>query len=245
MTRLLRQIRPSAAALRCRRKFLRIFPEGFRDETYLAWERDYKCDAHQQWTLLLDQATYRSLLGKGAFAQIATRAIRIEARTNLIFSFEKMALREAVRSPTGARAFAEGFYDFVYGPGDLDFRFERWCEVVAMLPRKQSRVSTWPIVTVLGFIARPDIHMFLKPNVTRRAAQEYGFHFHYESRPSWRTYASLLAFAGVMRADLLDMGPRDMVDIESFLWVQGSKEYAVCERRWAARRLTQGLHKDE
>src|SRR3954470_4994019 len=61
MTRLPRLIRPSAAALRCRRKFLRIFLDGFRDETYLAWERDYKWDAHQQWTSLLDQATYRSL----------------------------------------------------------------------------------------------------------------------------------------------------------------------------------------
>src|SRR5688572_9321837 len=26
----------------CRRRFLRFFPDGFADETYLAWERDYK-----------------------------------------------------------------------------------------------------------------------------------------------------------------------------------------------------------
>jgi hypothetical protein len=29
-------------ALRCRKKFLRFFPEGFRDATYLDWERSYK-----------------------------------------------------------------------------------------------------------------------------------------------------------------------------------------------------------
>src|ERR1700733_3232210 len=79
-----RSARPAAAALRCRRKFLRIFPGGFRDEDYLAWERDYKWEAHRRWTELLDQATYRSLLRKGDFAEIASRAVGIEARTNLI-----------------------------------------------------------------------------------------------------------------------------------------------------------------
>lgn len=33
-------------AATCRRKFLRVFPDGFYDETYLDWERDYKEEAH-------------------------------------------------------------------------------------------------------------------------------------------------------------------------------------------------------
>ena len=75
------------------------------------------------------------------------------------------------------------------------------------------------------FIAAPDAHIFLKPNVTRRAANEYGFDFVYHSRPQWETYASLLAFAEVIRRDLRDLRPRDMIDIQSFIWVQGSDEY--------------------
>jgi hypothetical protein len=221
-----RNARSSAAALRCRRKFLRIFPEGFQDETYLAWERDYKWQAHRRWNELLDQATFRSLLRKRDFAEIAARAIGIEARTNLIFSFEKMALRDAVKSASGARAFAVGLYEFVYGAKPMEQKFESWCEVVAKLPRKQTRVSTWPIVTVFGFIAQPKQQVFLKPNVTREAARQFGFPFHYESRPGWRTYASLLAFASAVRAELIDLRPRDMIDLQSFIWVQGSDEYA-------------------
>jgi hypothetical protein len=34
--------------------------------------------------------------------------VAIESRTNLLFSFEKMALRDAVRTGAGARLFAEG-----------------------------------------------------------------------------------------------------------------------------------------
>ena len=36
-------------ALRCRREFLRHFPAGFSDDTYVAWERDYKVAAHEAW----------------------------------------------------------------------------------------------------------------------------------------------------------------------------------------------------
>jgi hypothetical protein len=215
----------SSNALRCRRKFLQFFPQGFHDQTYIAWERGYKWQAHEQWSEALNRAAYRALLEAGSFAEIAAHAVRIESRTNLLFSFEKMALRDAVKPAAGARVFAEGLYDFLYRAGGAERKFERWCEVVAALPRRQTRVLTWPLVTVFGFIARPDTHIFLKPMVTRKAAREYGFEFRYKSRPSWETYASLLEFAEVVRGDLADLEPRDMIDIQSFMWVQGSDEY--------------------
>jgi hypothetical protein len=221
-----RDTQNSVAARRCRRKFLRIFRGGFRDETYLAWERDYKLEAHRRWTEVLGREIYQSLLRAGEHAEIAARAVGIEARTNLIFSFEKMALRDAVKSAAGARAFATGLYAFVYGDGSAQQKFESWCGVVAKLPRRQTRVATWPIATVFGFLAQPNRHIFLKPNVTREAARKFGFPFHYESRPGWRTYASLLKFAAAARGELSDLQPRDMIDIQSFIWVLGSAEYA-------------------
>ena len=126
----------------------------------------------------------------------------------------------------GARSFSKGLYDFLYGEAELSSRFERWCEVVALLPRKQSRVLTHPVVTVFGFLAEPKKHIYLKPKVTRAAAQAYGFDLTYKSRPSWETYASLLEFAQTIREDMADLRPRDMIDIQSFIWVQGSDEYA-------------------
>ena len=144
----------------------------------------------------------------------------------MIFSFEKMALRDAVKSAKGARAFANGLYDFLHGRGSDQARFVAWCETVAALPRKQTRVLTWPLVTVFGFIAQPDKHIFLKPNVTKIAARKYGFDFQYESKPNWETYSRLLEFAETIRRDLAGMRPRDMIDLQSFMWVQGSDEYS-------------------
>ncbi|MCU1300856.1 MAG: hypothetical protein JWQ87_1140 [Candidatus Sulfotelmatobacter sp.] len=215
----------SPGALRSRRKFLRFFPGGFHDPTYLEWERNYKWNAHLQWNEVLNFTAYRGLLERRKFSEIAAHAVRIESRTNLLFSFEKMAIRDALKSSAGARAFSTGLFNFLYRSGTLDGKFEAWRDVVAALPRKQTRVLTWPVLTVFSFIAQPETHIFLKPNVTRIAARGYGFNFEYQSRPSWKTYSSLLQFAGTVRRDLRDLRPRDMIDIQSFIWVLGSDEY--------------------
>ena len=218
----------AAGAARCRRRFLRFFPGGFRDETYLAWEREYKWETHERWNAALGPEVFAALLERGEYGEIAARAIRVEqqSRHSMIFSFEKMALRDAIRSPAGARAFATGLHQFLHGPGGDEERFAQWCDVVAGLPRRQTRVLTWPLVTVFGFIAQPDRHVFLKPLVTRAAARRYGFDFRYRSRPNWQTYRSLLDFATLVRRDQRDLRPRDMIDLQSFIWVQGSDEYA-------------------
>jgi hypothetical protein len=210
---------------RCRRKFLKFFPDGFHDETYIDWERDYKEEAHVHWTETLSEPELRSLIKANDYAEAARRAVTIESRTNLLFSFEKMAIRDAIKPRAGAQAFVEGLYEFLHGKGSVESRFNDWITVVGDLPRKQTRVLTWPVVTVFGFIAQPKEHVFLKPMVTKRAAEIYGFDFEYKSRPNWDTYNSLLRFAETVRRDVKDLEPRDMIDIQGFIWVQGSDEY--------------------
>ena len=210
---------------RCRRKFLRFFSRGFRDQTYIAWERGYKWRAHERWNELLGKTEFQRLVRGEEFVEIGSRAMKSLSGTNLLFSFESMALRDAVRTPAGAKKFSEGLYEFLYGRAALSRRFDEWCDVVASLPKKQSRVFTHPVVTVFGFLAQPETHIFFKPTVTKVAAERYGVDLKYSSRPSWETYSSLLEFAELISDDLADLKPRDMIDIQSFIWVNGSGEY--------------------
>jgi hypothetical protein len=213
------------AAKRARKHFLTYYPDGFRNTSYLELERSFKLGAHEKWLTQLNPKIFRALLKEGKFSEIADRAVRIESRTSLLFSFEKMAVRDAVKPPSGARLFAEGLYDFLHGRGSDRKRFEQWVETIAKLPRRQTRVLTWPVATVFGFIAQPEKHLFLKPTVTRLAAERYGFHFQYRSRPNWETYSNALAFAETVRKDQGDLKPKDLIDLQGFIWVQGSDEY--------------------
>lgn len=211
--------------LRCRKKFLYYFPKGFRDQKYIDWERNYKWEAHLSWVERLNRREYEQLLSRRKYDEIALRAARIETKTNLLFSFEKMALRDAIKTPAGARDFAKGLYDYVYGSEAIQVRFERFAETLASLPRRQTRVLTWPLQTVFGFLANPDRFIFLKPRVTKIGAEKYEFPFVYQSTPNWKTYKSYLDFAEQVRTDTADLQPRDFIDLQSFIWVLGSEEY--------------------
>jgi hypothetical protein len=223
-------MRPTYAqgrAHRCRQKFLKLFPDGFRDPTYLAWEREYKWNAHRDWREHIGAAgAFRARLDAEQHSRLARAAVKIEAGRPLLFSFEKMALRDAVGSEPAARTFTEGLYDWLHGVGSERVRFERWAEVMAGLPRRGTRVATWPTTTVFGFLARPRTHVFLKPKAMQQAARQYGKELDYSPRIAWRTYTSMLRFCAEVGEDLTDLRPRDQIDIQSFLWIIGSDEYA-------------------
>lgn len=223
--RVAKPIAPNRLIVRARRKFLRVFPGGFRDETYVDWERDYKWRAHLRWQESLSEARFRRLVTERQFEEVARIASLIESRTNLLFSFEKMALRDAIRSPAGAQAFACALFDLLHGDESLEIRFASWIAALDALPRRQTRVLTWPLATIFGFVAQPKRHFFFKPTVTRQAFRRCGILFDYSSQPSWPVYKALLDAVRNARGGIASLRPRDMVDMQSFLWVQGSDEY--------------------
>lgn len=132
---MLRRTSTNKLRVECRKKFLRFFPGGFYDPKYIAWERGYKWEAHKAWQEGLNETEYRRLLQAGEYHEIAHRAIKLETRTNLLFSFEKMALRDAVKPEKGAELFAEGLFDYIYGTDSLPERFEKFAAVLERLPR--------------------------------------------------------------------------------------------------------------
>src|SRR5213075_2141786 len=88
---------------RCKKKFIHYFKKGYRDQQYMEWERQYKFDASAEFQNELNRNTYLKLLNNSAYEKIASSVVRIESKTNLLFSFEKMALRDALKTSAGAK----------------------------------------------------------------------------------------------------------------------------------------------
>lgn len=78
--------------------------------------------------------------------------------------------------------------------------------------------NKWTIATYHLFIADPDNQMFLKPVVTQDAADVCAFELNYRPDPNWLTYRSLLQFSKYLMSNLADLKPKDMIDIQSFIW---------------------------
>jgi hypothetical protein len=216
-----------------KRRFLRFFPKAFRDQRYLQWEHEYKMVSHRLWEELLNEREYTSLLRTRQYDEIASRALRVESSTKppFLFSFEKMALRDALRDRQGAKEFADGLHTLLYGKETLQERFIQWIVSVSQLPRKQSRVLSWPILTYFPFIAQPTEHMILKPTAMKVAASELEFDLEYSSKPNYATYKNLLEMAELVKGGISDLKPRNNHDVQTFLWVIGSDEYANLEEQ--------------
>jgi hypothetical protein len=208
-------------------RFREVFPDGFRDETYLAWERDYKWAAHRAWMETLAPATWKRLLDEGRFQEGGQRIATFYGRSklNMLALYEWMALREALADRRGAETIGAGLYELIHGHGDYGARLERFTRVLDEAPQRQTRLAKWPVVTLFPFVAQPGRHLIVKPNLMKRVAERFAVDFAYRPRPNAETYERILAFARGLKADLASWKPRDLVDIQGFIWVTASEEY--------------------
>lgn len=63
--------------------------------------------------------------------------------------------------------------------------------------------------------------MFLKPEVTQRAAEVLGFDLQYRADLNWVIYAALLRMGNVYLGLLKNRGAKDFIDVQSFIFVAG------------------------
>ncbi len=194
-------------------KFLSQFPGGFSGKSFAEIERDYKVAACELMNELLNARSFEQLLATGDYSEVCKRALQVARKTNLIFRTEMMSLNDGLKSPGGQKRFAESLYDLLYGQGPMEERFNQFADCLLEIG-----AAKWPIATYYLFIAKPESQMFLKPIVTQDAAAVCGFELNYRKEPNWLTYKCLLEFSQDLKNKLADLEPKDMIDIQSFLW---------------------------
>lgn len=213
--------KPRLTIATAQKRFLARFPQGFRDPDYLAQERNYKWKAHEIFAERLGRGQLQDLLDKDDTPEIVRRIKSVISRLNLLSKFEQMALSDALDDNVAARRYAASLNTLLSAAKMERALYEQYLEAVAALPQPKgkARVVTWPVATLLPALAQPDRHIFLKPEVTKHAADSLAFHLHYDSAPNWVTYHALLRMADIYSKLLADLEPRDYVDIQSFIWV--------------------------
>jgi hypothetical protein len=194
-------------------RFLARFPQGFYGDRFASEEREYKVRAHQLAQDLLSQSALTRLLSANDYGEVCRRALRVANATNLIFPYEKMALKDGLESPAHQQAFATALFHLLYGDDDLKPRFERYVDILEGIG-----AAKWTIATYFLFIVYPAEYVFLKPTVTQNAAEISGFAINYRPDLNWLTYTSVLTFAKYLKTELTGLSPRDMIDVQSFMW---------------------------
>ncbi|MEX0955030.1 MAG: hypothetical protein WDZ83_07455 [Rhizobiaceae bacterium] len=189
-----------------RSRFLHFFARGFEGADYSGHERAYKLKAKAK---LDDTAPLGEATNGTGFGEAVLSAYRA---TNLLSPFEKTRLQPLLRGKDAddfihaAAAFANG--DTKRGLGAM----------AAVLKRHDN--AKWTVVTYLPFLWKPEEHVFLKPTMITAFAERVGHPLAHVYNPELdpAVYESLLDLAQTTKEKMADLGPRDMIDVQSFMW---------------------------
>jgi hypothetical protein len=217
-------------------RFLEAFPGGFTDPRYVGagkqrgergcrWRR-----AHDAFVETLGNGEGEKLLVAGDVAGLVERTLRVERLVRTLHKdAEKASFEDGLADPAAARGFFAALFDLLSTETPDEARFEALAGAVAAVMPAATRESGWPIVTLLPFIARPDLHMLLRPRFACDVAQRLGLELAYHPEPCWATYASLLASTGLLLEKLRPLGARDHIDVEAFMHASTAKPPRVKE----------------
>lgn len=193
--------------------FLSSFPGGFHGEKFWHQERFYKEKAHHLAQELLKREELDGLSERNEHREIVRRALQISNATNLIFPNEKMALRDGLASDQTMKQFASTLFNLLHSKSPDHQRFEDFFDVLGRIG-----AAKWTIATYFTFFFKPDRHMFVKPTIRQHAAQVCAFEISYQARLNWTTYSRVRGLAGYLFDELAELEPRDMIDVQSFMW---------------------------
>ena len=199
-----------------KQQFLNHFPEGFHGKKYKLDERDYKVEAHELAKKLLRRELFETALRSKDFGELRENARKVMRATNLVFRNEKMNFSDGLKTLPFQKQFITPLYDLLYGDCGLERRFTAFCAALAEIGS-----AKWTVATYFPFIMYPDEYMFMKPEVTSKAADICAFELNYKPELNWLTYDKLLIFSQYLKKELSDLKPRDMIDVQSFIWCTG------------------------
>ena len=211
-------------------RFLEVYPKGFADPGYAGdgtdkrdrvarWRR-----AHETYAETLGGGEGERLLAAGDVGGLVERALKVERGVRPLHKdAEKASFEDALKNLDGARGYFAALFEFLAPKAPERSRFEALATAVAAMAPGATQESRWPIVTLLPFVARPDVHMLLRPRFTCEVGHRLGLDLAYEPRPSWSTYSALLRSTGVLLEKLRPLGARDHVDVEAFMHVVTAK----------------------
>ncbi|RRR70367.1 MAG: EVE domain-containing protein [Candidatus Viridilinea halotolerans] len=193
---------------------------SFESEHYLRAERTAKVRLAEHAADNLEQQQLRRLIENERFTEAAHLIRRTYQRpeNNLLTNWERQPLENAPDEQL-----VRTLYALLYGDEPFAIRFTNW---VALL--SQWRPNCWPAATFFLMLTDPQRQIFVKPTPSRAMLVHLRSESHWAIRPDAAVYSQVLELAKHLHEELRPLGARDMIDVQSFLWMLQPEH----ERAW-------------
>ena len=200
------------------------FPDwdSFSHPLFMKEEVNYKQATVRKATAFLNETELRQLLENEDYDTFIERIEAIGTDNNLLYRSIPMQgdLNILYQPDLDREEFCKAFVDLIHGRGESPERLARYCDFV----ETHNLPSKWTFPTYFLFICHPDKEMFVKPRSTQAFLKLLGCEDVYSRQLSATTYAAILDISRSLAVALDSFGPRDMVDIQGFMWVCANAE---------------------
>jgi len=198
--------------------FEQTYPARFADEKFVDSDLRNKRSAAEVFRMNFGEGRGAAMVDEGKHAEIAGTLDGIFRATNVLSPFEVKAVHKAfLKGDESSTKMLGTTLAFVANP--TMHTFKGMAEAVSQLPADGGKVFTWPIVTLLPFMADPARYIALKPTNTELMAARMGANLKYDTTPNWETYDAALRMANQLLERLAPLGAKDMIDVQHFMWV--------------------------
>jgi len=201
------------------RLFCDSHPGAFSDSPSKRSGRDEWIRAHESWMAVLGGDQLKELLDQGDVDEASRRTMTVSSKLDLLTPQEHNMLDNALGEETMAEPLLRALEGVVEETGADQPSFQGLIDAVDALPERDvgPRFSTWPVLTLLPFVARPDKHMLFRPSIVRKCASRLNFNLNYNTKLNWWSYEQLLEMAGILLRRLQPLGARDFIDVQCFV----------------------------
>jgi 5-methylcytosine-specific restriction enzyme B len=195
--------------------------QGFSDERFLKDETNYKRAAAAKAAELLGETALRKLVADQSFDEFIARLEKVGRFTNLLYQAVPTSgdLGVLYQKSLDRPAFCAAVLDLLYGEGPSHFRLDRF----ASYCKDNGLPNKWTFPTYFLFLLFPDRELFIKPSPARWFMDFAGAEVTFAATPASPFYAWVKSVAGQLLTSLAEYGAKDMIDIQSFIWVAASE----------------------
>jgi hypothetical protein len=195
-------------------RFEAAYPGGFHGEAYLQRQRRHKERASMIGRDRLAPAALRELVGRHDWERLFDRIKLVVEMTDLIpVGYWRTRLLDEIRKPTVARLFYPALFDALHGTGTAAERLGRFAAALHNLGLRQ-----WSYPSYFLFLCEPAACMFVMRERLDAGVDMARYPLDIPPFPGAEPYADILTFSRWLKDTLQALEPRDMLDVQSFIW---------------------------
>jgi hypothetical protein len=197
-------------------RFSAKYPAGFSDPKYIKNERDYKAAAVARCQELFSADGLARLKAANDPKAVDAAFAKVYEGLNLLHVIEWLQFRKALAASPASIQLVEA-YTAIIAEGSLSEanfgHLQGSFDAMGLGKGKWTLLTLWPyLATNKGFV-------FVKPTITKTAAEGMNLSLNYDAKPNYLTYQSAIALYDQLWSQLEPKGAKDWVDIQSFIWV--------------------------